>query len=52
VLVLKRRGAELVELTDSDDRSVTFFIDAATADQLDALERRVRAAITISTHRR
>ena len=32
-------------LTDSDDRSVTFFIDAATPDELDVLERRVRAAI-------
>jgi biotin carboxylase len=51
VLVLKRRGADLVELADSDDRSVTFFIDAASPDELDALESRVRAAITITTRR-
>jgi ATP-grasp domain len=47
VLVLKKRGAELVTLSDSDDRSVTFFIDASEPEQLDALERRVRAAIAI-----
>jgi hypothetical protein len=52
VLVLKPRGAELVQLADSDDRSVTFFIDAATPEALDALEQRARAAITIGTHRR
>lgn len=47
VLVLKPRGGELVTLGDSDDRSVTFFIDAATPAELDALERRVRAAIRV-----
>jgi biotin carboxylase len=35
VLVLKRRGERLVELSDSDDRSVTFFIDAPTPAELD-----------------
>jgi biotin carboxylase len=47
VLVLKQAGGELVPLADSDDRSVTFFIDAATPGELDVLEERVRAAITI-----
>ncbi len=51
VLVLKPRGSELRELADSDDRSVTFFLDAPTPEELDALEQRVRAAITITTHR-
>ena len=49
VLVLKKRGSELVTLADSDDRAVTFFIDAPTPAGLDDLERRVRAAITIDT---
>ncbi|WP_439679305.1 ATP-grasp domain-containing protein [Embleya sp. MST-111070] len=47
VLVLRERGASLTPLADSDDRSVTFFIDAPTPDGLDALEQRVRAAIRI-----
>jgi len=47
VLVLKKAGSELVPLSDSDDRSVTFFIDAATPRELHALEGRVRAAITV-----
>ncbi|MFI6980921.1 acetyl-CoA carboxylase biotin carboxylase subunit family protein [Embleya sp. NPDC050154] len=47
VLVLQKRGASLVPLANSDDRSVTFFIDAPTPDGLDALEQRVRAAIRI-----
>jgi len=51
VLVLKDRGSELVELESSDDRAITFFIDAAAPDQLDELEQRVRAAITITTRR-
>lgn len=50
VLVLKQRGSELVALLDSDDRSVTFFIDAATPEELDLVEKRARAAINISTH--
>lgn len=49
VMVLKDRNAELGELGSSDDRAVTFFIDARTADELDELERRVRDAITIHT---
>ncbi len=49
VFVLKDRGSELTELTNSDDRAVTFFIDAPSADQLDDLEARVRSAITIKT---
>lgn len=51
LFVLSQRGATLTELATSDDRVVTFFIDAPTADGLDALERQVRDAITISTHR-
>ena len=51
VLVLKDRGSELVELESSDDRAVTFFIDAPAPDQLDELEQQVRAAITITTRR-
>lgn len=47
VLVLKARGSRIVTLADSDDRSVTFFIDARTPQELDALEARVRAAIEI-----
>jgi len=49
VLVLKDRGTRLTELASSDDRAVTFFIDAPSAAQLDELERRVRSAITIAT---
>jgi hypothetical protein len=47
VLVLKKRGSRLVPLSDSDDRCVTFFIDASTPGQLDELEQRVRHAIRI-----
>jgi ATP-grasp domain-containing protein len=50
VLVLKDRGSKLTELESSDDRAVTFFIDAASPAQLDELERQVAAAITITTH--
>jgi len=46
VLVLRKRGTKLVRLTDSDDRSVTFVIDASTPAELDELERRVHAAIS------
>lgn len=48
VLVLQPRGGTLVPLADSDDRSVTFFIDAPTPGELDALEQCVREAITIT----
>jgi biotin carboxylase len=49
VLVLKERGSELRAMESSDDRAVTFFIDAGSPEQLDALEQRVRAAISIKT---
>ncbi|HEY7072509.1 MAG TPA: ATP-grasp domain-containing protein [Acidimicrobiales bacterium] len=49
VLVLKARGTELGPLRSSDDRAVTFFIDAPTAATLDELEERVRGAVTIHT---
>jgi ATP-grasp domain len=49
VLVLKARGTELEPLRSSDDRAVTAFIDAATTEGLDALEARVRAAVSIDT---
>jgi hypothetical protein len=47
VFVLKRRGQRLVRLTESDDRAVTFFIDAPSAAELDELERRVRVALRV-----
>ncbi|MFF9025208.1 ATP-grasp domain-containing protein [Streptomyces eurythermus] len=47
VLVLQPRGSVLSPLNSSDDRSVTFMIDARTPEELDALEARVRAAITL-----
>ncbi|MFE3738509.1 acetyl-CoA carboxylase biotin carboxylase subunit family protein [Streptomyces sp. NPDC059134] len=49
VLVLKKRGSLLEALSSSDDRSVTFFIDAPTPEALDALEQRVREGIRIIT---
>ena len=49
VFVLKNRGSALGPLESSDDRAVTFFIDAPEPEQLDPLEQRVRAAITIKT---
>jgi hypothetical protein len=49
VLVLKTRGSELGTIQSSDDRAVTFFIDALSPQQLDDLERRVRRAVVIST---
>jgi hypothetical protein len=47
VLVLQRRGAHLGALEEAGDRAVTFFIDAASSAELDELETRVRAAITV-----
>jgi biotin carboxylase len=47
VLVLKDRYSELTELSDSDGRAVTFFIDAATPAELDDLEQRARQAVRI-----
>lgn len=49
VLVHKDRGARLGELCSSEDRAVSFFIDAATVAELDALEAEVRDAVTIHT---
>jgi hypothetical protein len=51
VLVLKGRGSRLEPLRSSDDRAVTFFIDADTDTGLDALEARVRAAIRLDIAR-
>lgn len=47
VLVLKDRGSELTALHSSEDRAVTFLIDAPTAAGLDEIEARVRRAVTI-----
>lgn len=49
VHVLKDRGAELGPIRCSDDRAVTFFIDAPTIAELDEIELRVRRAVTIRT---
>lgn len=49
VLVHKDRDALLGELRSSEDRAVSFFIDAPTAAGLDALEAEVREAVTIHT---
>ncbi|MET9608542.1 ATP-grasp domain-containing protein [Streptomyces sp. NPDC006512] len=48
LLVLKEAGARLQPLACSDDRAVTFLIDAPTPEGLDALERAVRAAVTVT----
>jgi hypothetical protein len=48
VLVLKPRGGELGALTCSDDRAVSFLIDADSEAELDRLEERVRAALTVT----
>jgi len=47
VLVLKDRGQVLTRLTESDDRAVTFVIDAPSPAELDELERRVRRALSV-----
>ncbi|GLV87133.1 hypothetical protein Slala03_68220 [Streptomyces lavendulae subsp. lavendulae] len=49
LLVLKEAGARLGPLASSDDRAVTFLLDAPTADGLDELERSVRSAVTVVT---
>jgi hypothetical protein len=49
VFVYEARGAQLGPIRSSDDRAVTFFIDAPTIAELDELEERVRRAITIQT---
>lgn len=48
VLVLKPKGARLAPLASSDDRAVSFLIDAPTPGELDALESRVRAAVKLT----
>lgn len=50
VLILKDRGSELGVLSSSDDRAVTFFIDAPSPEELADLDRRVRDAVIIRTH--
>jgi hypothetical protein len=47
VLVFRERGDTLVELADSDDRAVTFLVDAPTPEELDAMEERVRSAVRL-----
>lgn len=47
ILVLRPRGDVLSALGDSDDRAVTFLIDAPTPESLDKLEAEVRSAIHI-----
>jgi hypothetical protein len=47
VLVLKEPGSRLGPLESSEDRAVCFLIDAPSPEQLDELERRVRAAVRI-----
>jgi hypothetical protein len=47
VMVLKPVGAELGPLESSEDRVLSFLIDASSAAELDAMEARVRAAITL-----
>ncbi|MFD6323165.1 ATP-grasp domain-containing protein [Streptomyces sp. NPDC058442] len=49
VLVHQDRGARLRDLRTSEDRAVSFLIDAATPEALDVLEAEVRAAITVHT---
>jgi hypothetical protein len=49
VLVYEARGTELGPIRSSDDRAVSFFIDAPTIAELDEIEERVRRAVTIHT---
>lgn len=49
VFVYEARGAKLGPIRSSDDRAVTFFIDAPTIAELDDIEDRVRRAVTIRT---
>ncbi|MEU3609668.1 ATP-grasp domain-containing protein [Streptomyces sp. NPDC035033] len=49
VLVHHDRGTALGPLRSSEDRAVSFFIDAPTVAELDALESRVRRAVTVHT---
>ncbi|MGW9552961.1 ATP-grasp domain-containing protein [Nocardiopsis sp. NPDC055551] len=47
VMVCKEKGTQLKPLRSSDDRAVTFYIDAPDTEQLDEIEARVRSAIDI-----
>ncbi|MFJ6748334.1 MULTISPECIES: acetyl-CoA carboxylase biotin carboxylase subunit family protein [unclassified Streptomyces] len=47
VLVHQDRGARLGPLRSSEDRVASFLIDAPTVAELDALEARVREAVTV-----
>jgi hypothetical protein len=49
VFVYEAVGTKLGPIRSSDDRAVTFFIDAPTLAALDEIEARVRAAVTIHT---
>ncbi|MEU3281639.1 ATP-grasp domain-containing protein [Streptomyces antibioticus] len=49
VLVHHDRGTGLGPLRSSEDRAVSFFIDAPTVAELDELEARVRRAVTVHT---
>jgi hypothetical protein len=48
VLVLKEKGELLLPIKSSEDRAVTFLIDADTLVELDEIERCVRDALRIS----
>ncbi|CAI1114376.1 argininosuccinate lyase [Serratia marcescens] len=47
MFIHKQRGERLEPLRSSDDRAVVFFIDARNVAELDQLEQRVRAKITL-----
>lgn len=49
VLVYEPIGTQLGPIRSSDDRAVTFFIDAPTLAELDEIEARVRAAVEVHT---
>jgi ATP-grasp domain len=49
VFVYESLGTKLGPIRSSDDRAVTFFIDAPTIAELDEIEERVRRAVTIHT---
>jgi hypothetical protein len=49
VLVYEARGTKLGPIRSSDNRAVTFVIDAPTIAELDEIEKRVRRAVTIHT---
>ena len=49
VFVYEPIGTELGPIRSSDDRAVTFIIDAPTLAELDEIEERVRRAVTVQT---